>query len=321
MAYRPLGHLRDTARMEVIRTPDERFSSTREAFPYDPHYVLVSDGEGGQLHVATYSAGPADGEVVLMLHGEPSWAYLYRHVMARLAEHGMRSVAIDLVGFGRSDKPTQGSDHTYARHVEWVREAVVDRLGLSGVTLLCQDWGGLIGLRLVTENPDIASRIVAANTGLPTGDQAMPEVWWMFRRAVESAETLDIGRFVASGCRRGLADSDRTAYDAPFPDEAAKAGPRWMPGLIPTSPDDTAAEANRVAWQRLTEWNRPFLVAFSAGDPLTRALAGIFRTVVPSAAAEPAVVIADAGHFLQEDAGIELANAVAEFVARHPATG
>jgi haloalkane dehalogenase len=307
--------------MEFIRTPDEHFASTLAAFPYEPHYVVVSDGEGGQLRVATYTAGPPDGEVVLLLHGEPSWSYLYRHVMARLAAHRLRSVAIDLVGFGRSDKPTKTRDHTYARHVEWIREAVVEGLGLSGVTLLCQDWGGLIGLRAVTETPEIASRIVVANTGLPTGDQAMPEVWWMFRRAVEAAEVLDIGRFVASGCGRGLAETDRVAYDAPFPDEAAKAGPRSMPGLIPTAPDDPGSEANRAAWQRLTEWEQPFLVAFSDGDPITGAMAGIFRAAVPSAANEPAVVIADAGHFLQEDAGIELANAVAEFIARHRATG
>jgi haloalkane dehalogenase len=308
-----------SALMDTIRTPEDRFTATREAFPYDPCYVEVGDSEGRQLRVATYSAGPADGEVVLMLHGEPSWSYLYRHVMARLAERGLRAVAVDLVGFGRSDKPVAVADHTYARHVEWIREAVVDRLGLSDVTLLCQDWGGLIGLRVVTETPGLAARIVVANTGLPTGDQAMPDVWWMFRQAIETAEVLDIGRFVASGCARGLSDDDRLAYDAPFAEEAAKAGPRAMPGLIPTAPDDPASAANRTAWTRLTEWDRPFLVAFSDGDPITGAMADIFRAAMPSAAAEPTVVIAGAGHFLQEDAGVELADAVADFIDRHPA--
>jgi haloalkane dehalogenase len=307
--------------MHLIRTPDERFSQTAEAFPYPPVYVEVATGDGRQLRVATYSAGPTDGEVVLMLHGEPSWSYLYRDVMARLAERGMRAVAVDLVGFGRSDKPAALADHSYARHVEWIREAVVDRLGLTGFTLLCQDWGGLIGLRVVTETPDLAARIVVANTGLPTGDQAMPEVWWQFRRAVETAEVLEIGRFVASGCRRGLSAADRLAYDAPFADEAAKAGPRAMPGLIPTEPDDPAAPANRTAWTLLTQWERPFLVAFSDSDPITAAMADIFRAVVPTAAAEPTVVISNAGHFLQEDAGIELADAVADFIGRHPLTG
>jgi haloalkane dehalogenase len=304
--------------VETLRTPDDRFAPTTAAFAYEPRYVEVSDGEGGALRMATYAAGPAEGPVVLLLHGEPSWSYLYRHVMARLAGRGIRSVAVDLVGFGRSDKPSAMADHTYARHVGWVREAVEDGLGLSGVTVVGQDWGGLIGLRLATESPAFAARIVAANTGLPTGDQSMPEVWQMFRAAVEGAEVLDIGRFVASGCRNGLSDEDRQAYDAPFAEEAAKAGPRAMPGLVPTRPDDPASEANRTAWARLTEWDRPFLVAFSDGDPITGAMAGIFRSAVPTAAAEPEVVLTGGGHFLQEDCGVELADAVADFVERHP---
>jgi haloalkane dehalogenase len=304
--------------MQTIRTPEDRFAETVEAFGYEPHYVDVADGDGGQLQVATYSAGPPDGEVVLALHGEPSWSYLHRHVMARLAERGLRTVAVDLVGFGRSDKPTEVSDHSYARHVGWIREAVVDGLGLSGVTLLCQDWGGLIGLRVVAETPELAARVVVANTGMPTGDHEMPEIWWTFRNAVESAEVLDVGRFVAAGCARGLNDADRIAYDAPFPDEAAKAGPRAMPLLVPTSPDDPAAPANRAAWQVFADWQRPFLVAFSDGDPITGPMAGMFRSVVPTAAAEPEVVITGAGHFLQEDAGVVLADAVADFVGRHP---
>jgi haloalkane dehalogenase len=304
--------------MQTIRTSEERFAATTGAFPYVPHYVDVASGDGGALQVATYSAGPDDGETVLLLHGEPSWSYLYRHVMSRLAERGIRSVAVDLVGFGRSDKPARVEDHSYAQHVEWVREAVVEGLGLSGITLVCQDWGGLIGLRVVTETPELASRVVVANTGLPTGDHEMPEVWWLFRRAVEDAETLDVGRFVAAGCASGLSDDDRAAYDAPFADEAAKAGPRAMPLLIPTSPDDPAAPANRAAWDRLAEWDRPLLVAFSDGDPITGPMAGVFRSVVPAAAAEPHVVIEGAGHFLQEDAGASLADAVADFIERHP---
>jgi haloalkane dehalogenase len=304
--------------MDVIRTPEDRFSATIADFPFEPHYVEVADGDGGRLRMATYTAGPADGEVVLVLHGEPSWSYLYRHVMTRLAERGVRSVAIDLVGFGRSDKPAAITDHSYARHVEWIREAVVDRLGLAGVTLVGQDWGGLIGLRVATETPDLAARIVVANTGLPTGDYDMPEIWWLFRQAVESAEQLDIGRFVASGCADGLSRADRLAYDAPFAHEAATSGPRAMPTLVPTTPDDPAAAANRIAWERLRSWDRPFLVAFSDGDPITGSMAEIFRVGVPGAAAEPPVVIAGAGHFLQEDAGVELADAVADFIARHP---
>jgi haloalkane dehalogenase len=304
--------------MRLLRTPEERFEATREAFPYDCRYVEVDSGEGERLRVATYAGGPDDGEVVLLLHGEPTWSYLYRHVMAGLVERGIRAVAVDLVGFGRSDKPSSPADHSYARHVGWVREAVESGLGLSAVTVVGQDWGGLLGLRLAVESPSLAARVVAANTGLPTGDLSMPDIWWTFRRAVESAATLDVGRFVEAGCVRGLADADRAAYDAPFPDEEMKAGPRAMPGLVPTSPDDPATTANRQAWERLRTWDRPFLVAFSDGDPITGAMAPVLRSSVPTAAAEPAVTIENAGHFLQEDAGHDLAAAVADFIGRRP---
>jgi haloalkane dehalogenase len=303
--------------MQTFHTPQARFAATLAAFPYPPHYVEVDDGDGGRLQVATYVSGPAGGDVVLLLHGEPTWSYLYRDVMARLAERGLRAVALDLVGFGRSEKPAAVTDHSYARHVSWVRQAV-ERLGLAGVTLLGQDWGGLIGLRVATEAPGLAARIVVANTGLPTGDHPMPEIWWLFRNAVDAADVLEVGRFVASGCAHGLDDADRLAYDAPFPEEADKAGPRALPGLVPTAPDDPAAAANRTAWQRLSEWQAPFLVAFSDGDPITGPMAELFRAAVPSASQEPEVVITGAGHFVQEDAGTELADAVADFVARHP---
>jgi haloalkane dehalogenase len=303
--------------MNVLRTTDHAFACTREAFPYPPRYVEVDSGDGETLRMATYTAGPSDGPVIVLLHGEPSWSYLYRTVMARLAKRGIRSVAVDLVGFGRSDKPAEQADHSYARHVGWVRSALEDGLGLSGVTVLAQDWGGLIGLRLAVEAPDLVARFAAANTGLPTGEHAMPEVWWMFRRAVESAEVLEIGRFVEAGCQQGLSDADRAAYDAPFPDQTYTMGPRAMPGLIPTSVDDPASEANRAAWQALSAYDRPFLVAFSDGDPITGPMGPILRAHVPTATDEPEVIVTDAGHFLQEDAGERLADAVADFMDRH----
>jgi haloalkane dehalogenase len=303
--------------MNLLRTTDHAFASTLQAFPYTPRYVEVDSGDGERLRMATYTAGPADGPVIVLLHGEPSWSYLYRKVMARLAERGYRSVAVDLVGFGRSDKPTEVADHSYARHVGWVRAALEDGLGLSGVTVLAQDWGGLIGLRLAVEAPDLVAAFAAANTGLPTGEHAMPEVWWMFRRAVESAEVLEVGRFVEAGCRRGLSDADRAAYDAPFPDQAHMAGPRAMPGLIPTTVEDPASEANRAAWQALSAYDRPFLVAFSDGDPITGPMGPILRAHVPTAKDEPEVVVTGAGHFLQEDAGEALADEVADFLDRH----
>ncbi|HEX9338434.1 MAG TPA: haloalkane dehalogenase, partial [Pseudonocardiaceae bacterium] len=246
--------------MRVLRTPDDRFHDLPD-FGYPPHYADVPDPDGGSLRMAYVEAGPADGPVVLLLHGEPSWSFLYRTVMPVLADAGLRAIAPDLVGFGRSDKPADPADHSYARHVEWVRELVFDVLDLHGVTLVGQDWGGLIGLRLVAEQPDRFARVVAANTGLPTGDVAMPEVWWQFRQAVERAPVLDVARFVQSGCRNKLSTDILAAYDAPFPDESYKAGPRAMPGLVPTRPDDPASEANRAAWQALTQAAQPFLVA------------------------------------------------------------
>ncbi len=304
--------------MKTLRTPEDRFEALPE-FAVGLGYVDVDDQDGGSLRVGYAEAGPPDGEVVLLLHGEPTWSYLYRHVMAALADAGLRAVAIDLVGFGRSDKPAELADHTYARHVEWVRAAAFDALDLRDVTLVGQDWGGLIGLRLVAEHPDRFARVVATNTGLPTGDHPMPAVWHRFRAAVRDAERLDIARFVASGCMRGLGERARAAYDAPFPDESYKAGPRALPGLVPTTPDDPASEANRRAWARLAEWDRPFLVAFSDGDPITGGMAPVLRHVIPGGAGQPEVTIGNAGHFVQEDAGPELAAAIVEFLARTPA--
>ena len=301
--------------MDALRTPDDRFADL-PGYPFAPHYVEVADGEGGRLRVHHLDEGPAGGPVVLLLHGEPSWSYLYRTMIPVLVGAGLRCVAPDLVGFGRSDKPAWREDYTYARHVEWMREALFDHLDLRDVTLVGQDWGGLIGLRLVAENEDRFAHVVAANTGLPTGDFDMPEIWWQFRRAVESAPDLDIGRLVAAGCAHPMDAAVRAAYDAPFPDESFKAGPRVMPTLVPTSPDDPAAEANRAAWEVLTRWTKPFLVAFSDGDPITSAMAPILQKLVPGAADLDHPVITGAGHFLQEDAGDRLGQVVADFVRK-----
>jgi haloalkane dehalogenase len=299
--------------MDILRTPEERFADL-EGFPWEPRYASVPDGEGGDLRMAWVEAGPAAGPVALLLHGEPTWSYLYRHVIRELADAGVRAVAVDLVGFGRSDKPAGVADHSYARHVEWVRALAFGVLDLRDVTLVGQDWGGLIGLRLVAEHGDRFVRVVAANTGLPTGDVDMPAVWWRFRRAVERAPELDVGRLVASGCTGGLSDGARAAYDAPFPDESFKAGPRAMPLLVPTRPDDPAADANRAAWDALRRWDKPFLVAFSDRDPITGAMAPVLRRRVPGAQGLEHPVVEGAGHFLQEDAGDRLGRIVAGFV-------
>ena len=228
--------------------------------------------------------GPADGPVVLLMHGEPSWCFLYRTMIPVLVDAGLRCIAPDLVGFGRSDKPAERSDYTYARHVEWARSLLLDVLALQDVTFFGQDWGGLVGLRVVAENPDRFARVAIGNTGLPTGDVDMPAVWHKFRLAVQNAESLDIGRFVASGCVRGLTDEVRAGYDAPFPDETYKAGPRAMPGLVPYRPDDPASGANRAAWHRLAASTTPMLVAFSDSDPITGAMGPILQRAMVGAA-------------------------------------
>src|SRR3954451_7813201 len=300
-------------RMETLRTPDDRFAGLSD-FLYEPKYADVPDGDGGTLRLSYVESGSADAPTVLLLHGEPTWSYLYRTVMARLEAAGLRSVTVDLVGFGRSDKPSRLEDHSYARHVEWVRSLVFDVLDLRDLTLVGQDWGGLIGLRLVAEHQDRFARVVAANTGLPTGDFDMPEIWWMFHDAVEKAEVLDVGRLVAAGCVRGMSDEVRAAYDAPFSTEASKVGPRVMPTLVPVRPDDPASGPNRAAWAVLGEWDRPFLTAFSDSDPITGGMEAILQQHIPGAAGLDHPTIADAGHFLQEDAGEELGAAVAVFV-------
>jgi haloalkane dehalogenase len=299
--------------MEVYRTPDAAFTHCPD-FPWKPAYVDVADPDGGTLRVAYVDAGPADGPVALLLHGEPSWSFLYRHVVAALVERGVRCVVPDMVGFGRSDKPLDQADYTYARLVEWTREAVLDHLDLREVTLVGQDWGGLIGLRLAAEHPERFARIVAANTGLPTGDFDMPEIWWQFREAVEKSEVLDIGRLVAAGCARPMTDDVRAAYDAPFPEERAKAGARALPTLVPTSPDDPAAAANRAAWEVLSTSEVPVLVAFGDSDPITGAMAPILRKLLPGAQGREHPTIENAGHFLQEDAGTDLGRVVADFM-------
>jgi haloalkane dehalogenase len=296
--------------MKVLRTPEERFAVLPD-FGYQPRYAEV-DADG--LRLAYVEAGPPDGEPVLLLHGEPSWSFLYRKVIPVLAGAGLRAIAPDLIGFGRSDKPAEMADHSYARHVEWVRAFAFDALGLQGVTLVGQDWGGLIGLRLVAEHPGRFARVVAANTGLPTGDQPMPDVWLRFREVVRTALQLSVSRLVQSGCQTALPPAVLAAYEAPFPDPSYAAAVRAMPDLVPAAPDDPASPANRAAWQRLTAWDKPFLVAFSDRDPITGGMAPAFKRVVPGAAGRDHPVLKGAGHFLQEDAGEELGAVIASFV-------
>jgi haloalkane dehalogenase len=300
--------------VKTLRTPEESFADLPD-FPYEPRYADVPDGDGGTLRMAYVEAGPADGPVVLCLHGEPSWSFLYRTMLPVFAAAGLRAVAPDMVGFGRSDKPTEIADHSYARQLEWMRALVFDALDLRGVTLVGQDWGGLLGLRLAAEHADRFDRIVAANTGLPTGDQPMPPIWWQFRETVGRAPELDIARLIQSGCRTRLREAVLAGYAAPFPDESYKAGPRAMPLLVPTAPDDPETSANRAAWATLSASPTPMLVAFSDSDPITGGMAPILMSAMAGAHGHTHPVIPDAGHFLQEDAGPTLARHVVDFIA------
>jgi haloalkane dehalogenase len=303
--------------VHALRTPDDRFHDL-PGFPYVPHYVEVDDGEGGTLRVHHLDEGPAGGEVVLLLHGEPSWSYLYRTMIPVLAEAGVRCVAPDLVGFGRSDKPSRQEDYTYARHVGWMRQALFDRLELRDVTLVGQDWGGLVGLRLLCDHPERFARVVAANTGLPTGDQKLSDAFLAWQKFSQESPNFPIGRIVAGGCTSEVPPEVVAAYDAPFPDDSYTAGARIFPTLVPTSPSDPAAAANKAAWATLEAFDRPFLTAFSDSDPITAGGERVFRSRVPGAQGRDHATIAGAGHFLQEDAGPTLAKVVADFIASTP---
>jgi haloalkane dehalogenase len=298
--------------MESLRTPDDRFANLPD-FPFEPHYVDVASGDNGALRIHYLDEGPRDAPAVLLMHGEPSWSFLYRKMIPVLTAAGLRSVAPDLVGFGRSDKPTERTDYTYARHVEWMRAALFDELGLRDVTLVGQDWGGLIGLRLVGEHPDRFARVITANTFLPTGDTPPGEAFTNWQRFSQTVEQFPVGFIVNTGCTSDLSSDVVAAYDAPFPDERYKAGARQFPMLVPTQPDDPASAANRAAWDVLRTFTRPWLTAFSDDDPITRGGDRAFQREIPGCAGQPHTTIAGGGHFLQEDRGVELAQVVASF--------
>ncbi|MCZ2849432.1 haloalkane dehalogenase [Modestobacter sp. VKM Ac-2978] len=303
--------------MDALRTPEDRFTDLPE-FPFEPRYVEVDDGDGGRLRVAVLVEGPDDGETVLLMHGEPSWSFLYRRMIPVLTAAGLRVVVPDLVGFGRSDKPTELTDYSYARHVAWLRQALLEELGLTDLTLVCQDWGGLLGLRLVAEHPDRFVRVVVANTGLPTGDHPMSEAFLAWQRAAAGMTDMQVGRIVSNGTATEMAPEVVAAYDAPFPDGRYKAGARVFPSLVPTSPDDPAAEANRAAWAVLRTWEKPFLTAFSDRDPITGGGDAVFQKLVPGAHGLPHTTLAGGGHFLQEDVGPQLAQVTVDLIAATP---
>jgi len=295
--------------MEILRTADERFGNL-PGYSFEPHYVEV---DGLRIHYV--DEGSREAGPVLMMHGEPSWSYLYRKMIPIITAAGYRAIAPDLVGFGRSDKPAQREDYTYQRHVDWMR-GVLEALDLKGITLVGQDWGGLIGLRLAAEHEERFARVVAANTGLPTGDITMGEAFLRWQRYSQSVPVFHAGGIVKGGCVSELPPEVIAAYDVPFLDDSYKAGARQFPLLVPTTPDDPAAAPNRKAWKVLSRWEKPFLTAFSDSDPVTQGADRLFRQVIPGAKGQPHTTIVGAGHFLQEDKGEELAQVVVDFIVR-----
>lgn len=298
-----------TTQMNVLRTPDERFANL-PGYQFEPHYAEV-DG----LRVHYVDEGPSDAAPVLLLHGEPSWCYLYRTMIPIIAQAGHRAIAPDLIGFGRSDKPAEKGDYTFQRHVDWM-SSFLKQIDLLDATLFAQDWGALIGLRLVAEQPDRFARVVIGNGGLPTGDRPGNEAFMRWQKFSQTSPAFDIGRLIRGATVTTLPDDVVAAYDAPFPDDSYKAGARIFPSLVPTQPDDPAAKANRRAWEILQKWEKPFLTAFSDSDPVTKGGEHVMQRRIPGAQGQPHTTIVGAGHFLQEDKGDELARIIVDFIAR-----
>lgn len=332
--------------MKVLRTPDERFENL-DGYPFEPHYVEIDDGDGGTLRMHYVDEG--EGEIILCLHGQPTWSYLYRKMIPILTGAGHRVIAPDFVGFGKSDKPTERSDYTYAAHVGWVTR-FVEALNLTDMTLVCQDWGGLIGLRVVAEHPERFARVVAANTGLPdakgipdemagpmremlNNTPALPPLemaaklqenaggagfmYWI--KHCDGYEDFSISTVVSmSAMGSTLTDEQKRAYDAPFPSEEYKQGARQFPSLVPIIPDNPAIADNRKAWQVFAQFDKPFLTAFSDRDPVTGGLHERFQNEVPGAKGQAHTTIEGAGHFLQEDDPQALSDAVIRFMANNP---
>ena len=293
--------------MTALRTPESRFENL-PGYNFGANYA---DVEGLRMHYV--DEGPRDGAVVLLLHGEPSWSYLYRTMIPPLSEAGFRVIAPDLIGFGKSDKPTKKSDYSYAGHVEWMKQ-FVELLDLKEINLFCQDWGSLIGLRVAAENEQRFARIAIGNGGLPTGDQELPKAFKIWRAFALYSPWFPIGKIIQKATITDLSDDVVAAYDAPFPSAKYKAGSRAFPNLVPATPDDPACEANRAAWSVLGKWQKPFLTTFSNRDPITRGGEKYFQDAVPGAMNREHVKIRNAGHFLQEDKGPEIADVLIRFI-------
>lgn len=297
--------------MKTLRTPDSRFADLPD-YPFAPHYMTVRDADGTELRLHYVDEGPRNAAPVLLMHGEPSWSFLYRKMITGLAAKGHRAVAPDLIGFGKSDKPTEQSDYTFERHVKWMSDWLV-AMKLENITLFCQDWGGLIGLRLVAAFPERFARVVVGNTGLPVGT-GMTDGFKQWLNFSQSVPELPIGEILAMGTKNGLSDAVKAAYVAPFPDETYKAGARRFPALVPVTPEHGSVAENKAAWEVLGRFNKPFLTAFSDSDPVTKGGERVFQERVPGTKGQPHTIVKDAGHFLQEDASGELVDIIHRFI-------
>ncbi|MFK7864710.1 MAG: haloalkane dehalogenase [Pseudohongiellaceae bacterium] len=302
--------LADEIKPGVLRTPESRFENL-PGFNFEPNYT---DIDGYRMHFL--DEGDSNAAPVLMLHGEPSWSFLYRKMIGPVAGAGHRVIAPDLIGFGKSDKPVEISTHSYAFHVEAMTQFIEDQ-NLTNITLVCQDWGSLIGLRVAAENPDRFARIVLANGALPTAGEPLGEGfsnWRVQASRMQEAGDMPVGMIVG----RGHGAEVIGAYDAPFPEPKYKAGPLAMPLLVPVSEEDPANAANEAAWRVFEKWEKPFLTAFSDGDPVTKGREKKFKTRVPGASNQKHVILSGGGHFLQEDIGEKLADVIIEFIEDNP---
>lgn len=298
--------------MIALTTPADRFEKL-PGFAWSAR-SWAADATGG-LNMARVDEGPAAADrVFLCLHGNPSWSYLYRKMIPLLVDTGHRVIAPDLVGFGRSDKPTEMSDYTYARHVAWMQALLIGQLDLRDATFFGQDWGGLVGLRVVTANPERFARIVVGNTGLPTGDSKPSDVFMAWQRFSQTSPTFDIGFLINSATVTDLSPGEIAAYDAPFPDDSYKAGARIFPTLVPTRADDPASADNRAAWNVLEAWDKPFVCCFSDGDPVTAGGDALFLRRVPGTKGQPHITATNAHHFFQEDAADQLAQLLIDVI-------
>jgi haloalkane dehalogenase len=299
--------------MEVLRTPDDRFANL-EGYHFKPDYTEIDHDGSTTLRIHAIDEGT--GDPVLLMHGEPSWSYLYRKFVGPLVANGHRVVAPDLIGFGKSDKPADLVDYTYEGHVAWM-SAWLKAKNLTRITLFCQDWGGLIGLRLVAAFPERFARVVVANTGLPvgTGRSEAFEAWLNFSQTVP---VLPVGMILNMGTKRELSAAEMAAYEAPYPEERYKAGARKFPTLVPITPEHGSVAENIAAWKVLEAFEKPFLTAFGDSDAVTKGGEKIFLDRVPGTKGQDHVLIKDAAHFLQEDAPEEIAALIDRFIKKNP---